>query len=51
MSAWLAECLGTPAEALAIQDVEQPQPGPDDVLVHIEASTVGNNDLDVIYGR
>jgi hypothetical protein len=30
---------------------EQPQPGPADVLIRIEATTVGNNDLDAIFGR
>ena len=51
MRAWVAERFGNPADVLAIRDVEQPQPGPDDVLIRVEATTVGNNDLDAIHGR
>lgn len=51
MRAWVAERFGNPAEVLAIRDVEQPQPGPDDVLIRVEATTIGNNDLDAIHGR
>lgn len=51
MRAWVAERFGKPADVLVIKDVEQPTPGPDDVLIKVEATTVGNNDLDAIYGR
>ena len=51
MRAWVAEQFGNPTEVLAIRDVDKPQPGADDVLIRVEATTVGNNDIDAIHGR
>lgn len=51
MRAWVAERFGNPLEVLAIREVEKPAPGPNDILIRVEATTVGNNDLDAIYGR
>jgi NADPH2:quinone reductase len=52
MRAWVVEKFGRPADVLAIHDdVERPTPGPDEVLVEVEAAAVNNNDIDAIYGR
>jgi NADPH2:quinone reductase len=49
MRAWRAHSLGEPGEVLRLEDVEEPSPGPGEVVVEVEA--VGLNFPDVLLLR
>ena len=49
--AWVAARLAAPTEALEIQDVEIPPPGPNEVRIAVEAFCLDFNDIDTIHGR
>lgn len=51
MRAWRAHTFGSPSEVLALDDVDVPIPGPDELLITVEAVTLNFNDLDGIHGR
>jgi NADPH2:quinone reductase len=50
-TAWVAARLAAPTEALEIQTVEIPAPGPNEVRVAVNAFCLDFNDIDTIYGR
>ncbi len=50
-TAWVAARLAAPIEALEIQTVEIPAPGPNEVRISIHAFCLDYNDIDTIYGR
>lgn len=43
--------FGTPSESVALHDDRDPTPGPDDVLVRMEAASVNPSDLLLLRGR
>lgn len=43
--------FGEPAEVLRVEDVPQPQPGPDEVLIRLQARPINPSDLFAIRGR
>ncbi len=43
MRAWIATAYGTP-EVLALRDVKMPVPGPGDILIRMQATTVSSGD-------
>jgi len=43
--------FGTPSEAVTLQDDPDPTPGPNDVLVRMEAAAVNPSDLLMLQGR
>jgi NADPH2:quinone reductase len=49
--AWVAARLAAPTEALEIQSVEVPLPGPNQVRIVTKAFCLDFNDIDTIYGR
>jgi NADPH:quinone reductase len=49
--AWVAARLAAPIEALEIQSVEIPVPGPGEVRIAVKAFCLDFNDIDTIYGR
>ena len=49
--AWVAARLAAPAEALEIQTVEIPAPGPNQVRIAVKGFCLDFNDIDTIYGR
>jgi NADPH2:quinone reductase len=51
MKAWRVHQYGVPADALRLDDVAVPEPGPGEVRVRVEATTLNFNDLDGIRGR
>ena len=51
MKAWVAERLGKPTEVLKIHEKPIPEPGPNELLVKLETTTLNFNDIDAIYGR
>ena len=51
MRAWRAVEHGAPRDVLRLEDVEQPSPGPGEVLVRADAVTLNFNDIDGIHGR
>ena len=50
-TAWVAARLAAPTEALEIQTVEIPAPGPNEVRIAVSAFCLDFNDIDTIYGR
>ena len=50
-TAWVAARLAAPTEALEIQTVEIPVPGPGEVRIAVKAFCLDFNDIDTIYGR
>jgi NADPH2:quinone reductase len=51
MRAWRVHHYSEPAEALRLDDVDAPDPGPGEVRIRVEAATLNFNDLDGIRGR
>jgi NADPH2:quinone reductase len=51
MRAWRVHEYGEPAAALHLDDVDEPVPGPGEVRIRVEATTLNFNDLDGIRGR
>lgn len=49
MRAWRIHELGEPKEVLKLEEVEEPEPGPGEVLVHVEAAAL--NFFDVLLCR
>ena len=50
-TAWVAARLSAPTEALEVQTVEIPPPGPNEVRIAVKAFCLDYNDIDTIYGR
>lgn len=52
MRAWVAHRYGTPDEVLTLeQDWPEPEAGPDDVVIKVQATTLNFNDIDSIAGK
>lgn len=52
MRAWVAHQYGTPNEVLTLEENwPEPAPGPDDVLIRVQATTLNFNDIDAIAGQ
>lgn len=51
MRAWRVHEFGAPSEVLVLDEVAVPIPGPDELLIEVEAVTLNFNDLDGIHGR
>jgi NADPH:quinone reductase len=51
MRAWRVHRHGRPSEALVLEDVPPGIPGPGEVRVQVDATTLNFNDIDGIYGR
>jgi NADPH2:quinone reductase len=51
MQAWRVHRHGRPSDVLALEDVEPGTPGPGEVRVRVDATTLNFNDIDGIYGR
>ncbi|MCU1389009.1 MAG: alcohol dehydrogenase [Ilumatobacteraceae bacterium] len=51
MRAWRVVRYGSPQEALQLEDVPEPVPGPNEVLVRTAASVCNYNEVDACYGR
>jgi NADPH2:quinone reductase len=51
MKAWRVHEYGAPRDALRLEDVPLPEPGPGELRVRVAAITLNYNDLDGIYGR
>src|SRR6185437_15144167 len=49
--AWVATRLAAPIDALEIQSVDIPVPGPGEVRIAVKAFCLDFNDIDTIYGR
>jgi NADPH2:quinone reductase len=49
--AWRVHHYGEPADVLKLDDVGEPEPGPGEVRIRVEATTLNFNDLDGIRGR
>ncbi|MEZ4333401.1 MAG: zinc-binding dehydrogenase [Myxococcota bacterium] len=51
MRAWQVVRHGRPTEALALCDIEEPIPGPGEILVRTSASVLNYNEVDGCHGR
>ena len=51
MRAWRVHEYGEPAAVLHLDGVDEPLPGPGEVRIRVEATTLNFNDLDGIRGR
>jgi NADPH2:quinone reductase len=51
MRAWLVHEFGAPTHVLRLDEVDAPEPGPDEVQIAVEAITINFNDIDGIRGR
>lgn len=51
MKAWRVHRYGSPREALSLDDVGVPEPGPGEVRVAVAATVLNWNDIDGCYGR
>ncbi|MCX5042528.1 NAD(P)-dependent alcohol dehydrogenase [Aldersonia sp. NBC_00410] len=51
MRAVVQDRYGPPSEVLAVRDVERPRPGPDEVLVQVQAASVHPDVWHVVTGR
>jgi NADPH2:quinone reductase len=49
--AWRVHRYGEPAEALVLDDVAEPEPGPYQVLVETSATPLNFNEVDACFGR
>ena len=51
MKAWRVHRYGRPSEALVLDDLDVPDPGPGEVLVRVAASVLNYNEVDGCRGR
>ncbi len=51
MKAWRVVRNGPPVEALELQDVDRPEPGPGEVRARVAATACNFNEIDGCYGR
>ncbi len=51
MKAWRVHHYGEPSDALHLDEVDAPEPGPGEVRIRVEAVTLNFNDLDGVRGR
>jgi len=51
MRAWRVHRYGSPSEALSLDEIEAPEPGPGEVRVRVSATVLNWNDIDGCYGR
>ncbi len=51
MKAWRVHEFGEPRDALQLDEVPEPTPGPGEVLVRVAATTLNFNDVDGVRGR
>jgi len=51
MRAWRVTKYGTPSEALQLDEIAVPDPGPGEVLIRTAASACNYNEVDACYGR
>ena len=51
MRAWQVHEYGEPAAVLHLDEIDAPEPGPGEVRIRVEATTLNFNDLDGIRGR
>jgi NADPH2:quinone reductase len=51
VKAWRATSPGAPRDVLRLEAVDAPEPGANEVLIHVEAVTLNFNDIDGIHGR
>jgi NADPH2:quinone reductase len=51
MRAWRVHRYGEPVDALRLDDVDEPEPGPGQVLVHTAATPLNSNEVDGCFGR
>lgn len=51
MKAWRVHAYGEPEQALTLEDVPTPEPGPGQIRVRTEAVTLNFNELDGVRGR
>ncbi len=51
MKAWRVHEFGEPQDALPLDDVPAPTPGPGEILVRVAATTLNFNDVDGVRGR
>ena len=51
MQAWRVHRHGRPSDVLTLDEIEPGTPGPGEVRVRVEATTLNFNDIDGIYGR
>jgi NADPH2:quinone reductase len=49
MQAWQVRELGEPEEVLKLEKVEEPEPGPGEVLVEVEAAALNFFDASACY--
>lgn len=51
MRAWRVHRYGRPSEALELDDIDPPKPGPGQLLVRARSTVLNFNDVDGCYGR
>ena len=51
VKAWRVHVFGEPVDALRLDEVSAPDPGPDELLVRVAATTLNFNDVDGVRGR
>ncbi len=51
MKAWRVHQYGAPRDALRLDEVDAPEPGPDELRIRVTSITLNFNDLDGIHGR
>jgi NADPH2:quinone reductase len=51
MKAWRVHEYGAPSRVLRVDNVDEPQPGPREIQIRVQAITLNFNDLDGIRGR
>lgn len=51
MKAWRVLQYGAPRDVMALQELDDPVPGPGELLIRVSAATLNFNDLDGIHGR
>ncbi len=51
MKAWRVHRHAGPKDALQLDDIEAPVPGPGQVLVDVKSTVTNFNDIDFCYGR
>lgn len=51
MQAWRVHRYGPPREALSLDEIDAPEPGPAQVRIRVQGTAVNWNDIDACYGR